>query len=297
MLVLPHPVTNNLRLADWLELLALISKDGNSSTGDLERLLKRSALYETAEDETIERTCLAVAAELEDRAKAAQDGYPFLMSTGVLKRKSKARDYPAYVFCLCLSFWKWTQPKGAVLFPRRMFEGLSSAAAAGYIGGEAVRFASPRSGLPRGFVDAIDVICKQTGEGQGFFKQGTGGSKDDTLDVIAWKHFPDGRLGKLLLFGQCASGASIDNKRAELQPDDFCKQWMIRTPTATAMKAFFVPHRLEDSDWERTTRKAGIVFDRCRLARWAHGREDAAEVPKYVAWFEDVLKKAATNQN
>ena len=293
MLTLPHPVTNDLRLADWLELMAVLSADKNSSTGDLERILKRSALFEAADSETIERKCLAVFSELEGRAIAAADGYPFsLAPSGVLQMRADLNSFPTYMLCLCLSFWKWRQPKGGKIFPRRLFENISRVAAINYLGGEGVRFASPRTSLSKSFAEAVDELCASLGEGEGFYKQKTGAAKDDTLDVVAWKAFPDGRFGKLILFGQCASGAEQDSKRAELQPAEFCDQWFMRAPTVCMVKAFFIPHRLARDEWEKTTRKAGIVFDRCRLARWAHGQEDEADKPGCFEWCSARLRVA-----
>lgn len=293
MLSLPHPLTDDLRLADWLELMAVLSADKNSSTGDLERILKRSALFETAESETIERKCLAVFRELEGRAIAAGDGYPFSLGlSGGLQMKADWNAFPSYMLCLCLSFWKWKQPKGAKIYPRRLFENISRVAATNYLGGEGVRFASPRTTLSKSFPKAVDELCAGVGEGKGFYQQKTGAAKDDTLDVVAWKSFPDGHFGKLILFGQCASGATQDSKRSELQPIEFCDQWFIRAPTVGLIKAFFIPHRLARDEWEQTTRKAGIVFDRCRLARWAHGHEDEADKPGCLDWCSAQLKAA-----
>ena len=64
MLELPDDPTNPLKLADWLELTAMLSGDGNASRGDLERVLRRASLYETSDDYLIERKALEVFYEL-----------------------------------------------------------------------------------------------------------------------------------------------------------------------------------------------------------------------------------------
>ncbi len=99
MLPLPESPTDRVELADWLEIHALVSPDGNSSRGDLERALRTAALFETNEYEAIERKCLEVFAELEDRTKAAREAYPFKIDGSLLKIIDW-REYPVYVFCL-----------------------------------------------------------------------------------------------------------------------------------------------------------------------------------------------------
>ena len=58
---LPMPVTDELKLADWLELYALTSPDGNASFADLERALRREGIFGPDDNEDIERSILDVA--------------------------------------------------------------------------------------------------------------------------------------------------------------------------------------------------------------------------------------------
>src|SRR5437867_431865 len=142
MLPLPPFSIDRIKLADWIELSALLSPDGNESSGDLERALKRASVLEGEGEDAIQRNILDVFCELEARSKAAREAYPFIINGSLLETKAEWKEYPAYVFCLCLSYFghKQTKSKGQ---PQRWFEHLSRDAAQHYLGGEALRFGSP----------------------------------------------------------------------------------------------------------------------------------------------------------
>ena len=270
MIPLPESPTDRLKLADWLEIYALISPDKNSSRGDLESVLRTASLLEG--EDAIEKKCLEVFREIEDRKKAAGHGYPFRLEGSVL-RTSDWTEYPAYVFCLCLSYFGCNESQGSKSFPRRWFEHIARDAAQHYIGGEAVRFGSPRlkAELPTKFEGAIGEICRKLKEGEGYKNGGLSGRKDDGVDVVVWKHFPDELPGKLILFGNCASEADWEgSKRTELTPEAFCSDWMIDPPRCQIVKSLFIPHRVEAKRFLPHLRRAGIIFDRCRISYWSY---------------------------
>ncbi|MGH9429871.1 MAG: hypothetical protein ACRD2L_26605, partial [Terriglobia bacterium] len=170
------------------------------------------------------------------------------------------------------------------------FEDLSCVAAQNFVGGEVVRFASPRSFLPGQFSKAVDAVCRLIKEGQGFRGQATLSRQDDTLDVVAWRHFKDELSGKLVLFGQCASGRNWEGKAGELSPRVFCESWMIEKPPSPVLKAFFIPHRVDPLRWDFINRRAGIVFDRCRIAYWASlTSERLLQEAAMINWCQKVL--------
>jgi hypothetical protein len=137
MLSLPKKnPTDTIQLADWLEIYALISGDKNSSRGDLESALRTASLFEPGGDEAIQQKLLEVFHEIEDRTKSANQAYPFRMEGGVLTVKERWEEYPAYVFCLCLSYFGVKQSKSTKAFPRRWFEHISRDALLHYLGGE-----------------------------------------------------------------------------------------------------------------------------------------------------------------
>jgi hypothetical protein len=283
MLPFPNRPTDELELADWCELNALLAEDRLFSFGDLERTLNRAALFGSQEE--IEEKMAEVAFELEARAVAAGDGYAYTFDGYNVELRADEGAYYPYLFCLCLSYFGWEQPAGAGVFPARMFERLSSLVAQRFVQGEAIRFAAPRDGdVPAEFREAIDYICQRVGEGMGLRPTGEPVGQDDKLDIVAWRDFPDSLPGKLLLFGQCAAGANWEEKISDLQPRDFCDAWMVQAPSSNLLKALFIPHRIESDRWRLRTIKAKLIFDRCRIASLAHRPDGLPSPESYMEW-------------
>ena len=281
--------TNPLKLADWLELYAILSPDHNASRGDLESALRTAAFAECADDEEIELKVLEVFDELDQRDDATREAYPFnLTNPYIIQLKSeKWEDFPAYVFCLCLSYFGVPETN----ITPKLFERVSCLAARGYLSGEALGFGAPRIDLPSVFSQAITEMCKHIGEGIGFRDQSTFRRQDDALDLVAWTEFADRHPSKLRMFGQCAAGRNWESKLGDLQPEPFCDQWMLIPPILPPIKSFFMPHRIEQGKWESIARKGGILFDRCRIAFWAH--QEAENYASHIGWARDQLVKCA----
>ncbi len=280
-----------LKWADWLELSAILSADGNSSRGDLEGALRLSGYFES--QQAIENRCNDVFLELADRSAAAGDAYPFGVSASLLETRGPVDDYTAYFFCLCLSYAGWSNKKGQGQVAARMFEDLSCIAAQSYVGGEVARFAYPRKGgkssLPKGFKQAIAALATQLAEGGGCIDKPTRSTKDDALDVVAWRHFADRLPGKLLLVGQCASGDDWIDKLNDLNPVATTNEWMMRPIISPMLRAMFIPHRVSREAWEHCCRRAGLIFDRCRLAYWVQKKAPIG-MDEHLAWTTRCLK-------
>lgn len=287
MIELPEDPVNPLKLADWLEIYAILAPDHNSSRGDLERVLYKAALFGLDDDETIERKILDTFDELELRLKAAGEAYPFdLNYHGVLWLKSGWEYFPAYTFCLCLSYFDLSETNKAP----KLFEQISCLAAKGYLQGQSIGFGSPRVELSRSFSEAVTELCNLIGEGGGYRSQPSRDRKDDTLDLVAWKDFADKQSSKMLLFGQCAAGRNWKRKLGELQVGAFCEQWMQFMPIHSPIRSFFVPHRIKRDEWELLARKVGVLFDRCRIASLAH--HEKVDFSPYVEWIKSSLTQA-----
>lgn len=300
MLPLPLPATDPLRLADWLEIGALVSPDRHYGVGDLGRVLGAAGVLEDVSPgeagrryEAVELICLEVFREIQARAEAGNGAYPFtLRGTGLIEAKVAPETFSAYIFCLCLSYFGEPRIRDLAVKPRRVFEHLATIAAGNYLGGTALRFASPRADLPRPFPAALLEVCNRMGEGV-IRTRPLRSSKDAKLDVVAWRDFPDRLPGKLIIFGQCASGQDWEEKLGELEPLTFCGSWLSVQPPSRLIKAFFTPHRIDRLDWEDVTRGAGLFFDRCRLAFWVHNAGVLAATGPYVDWYRRVLQRAA----
>jgi len=143
---LPDEPTNELKLADWLEIYALISADENPSKGDLEQALRTASVLEAQGSDAIEAKCLEVFSELEHRSIAADDAYPFDIDGATLSVKPQREIYASYIFCLCLSYFRWdaTRNKEINIDPWLLFEDLSCIAAAQFVHGEVMSFGTAR---------------------------------------------------------------------------------------------------------------------------------------------------------
>ena len=287
-MLIPSVSSSSEELADWLELRALRSADRNSSIQDLVRALRRSGtadaldINDDAEEddyasdprsEKAQAKAEEAFSEVEDRHAvcalvSGSSVYPFEVNDGYLELRS-SEDAHVYLFLLLLSvFGKDAGPtdaKGEALFEDVCAEALRS-----YFGGDpdarATVFGFPRRLLPSGFRDAVDALCQQIGEGGGCRdRPRRKDQKDAKLDIVAWRDFADKRHGKLIGFGQCATGTHWRDKATELMPQQFCQMWLTDFPTVDPVRAFFIPFRLEQPLWFETCIKAGLVFDRCRI--------------------------------
>src|SRR5262249_27073697 len=129
-------------LADWLELTALSAADQNASMGDAQRELDRLNYGNR------ESLMGNVMTEFDRRVRATgPEGYPFERGETSIQLKGVASSYPAYCFCLALSYCGWTIRKKAPENPWLLFEELSFFSAKNYLRGDAVLFGtSARSG-------------------------------------------------------------------------------------------------------------------------------------------------------
>jgi hypothetical protein len=159
-----------------------------------------------------------------------------------------------------------------------LFEELSLFSAKKYLGGDALIFgtSSRETKKPnKRFVESINRLARSLGEGGSFRQQNTFSAKDSKLDIVAWRGFPDGRPSQIVMFGQCAGGANWKSKLNELNPDSFWDIWMAESKVSVPLRSVFMPHRLfDDEEWKRHAREARLLFDRCRIAAYAH--EDTA---------------------
>jgi hypothetical protein len=290
--------------ADWLELYALTVADGSSSYEDLVGVLRRNGSVDGVDDRAVpdrgseitQSVADAAFAELDTRARACGDGYPFSITDQSISVRSDVKSSP-YLFCLLLSH------AGVKAGPRNIkaathFEELCARAAEEYLGGDAVGVGSYHFGFPRrigpsGFADALDELCARLGEGSGTKQHPRlRHQKDAKLDVVAWRAFPDTRRGKLVAFGQCAAGDEFDIKATELVSRRFTVMWMKDPLLLDPLRFFFVPRCLEDYEWEATTLADVILFDRCRITSMLEHRPLPSDLAKRTTnWCQFVLRQ------
>ncbi len=239
--------------------------------------------YETTLDQWIE------VMSHRDRACGPNDAYPFRVGQHGLQLRNDPSA--SYRFQLLVSLgYAGDHSDGTAVY--KLFEELSAAAAARYLGDSrtAVVFGWPRRHLPAGFRAAVDHLVGLLREGrESADRKGTNQSKDDALDVVAWREFPDRRPSKLILFGQCAVGRHWKEKTHELRPRSWCKRNFAGPIAVDPIPAFFVPRALSAED----AYDAGgdqVLFDRCRIAALCSGAPDSQLDERLQEWLDASLQ-------
>jgi hypothetical protein len=237
--------------------------------------------------------------EFDDRRRACGGDlghYPFDVGINAIRLKDGA-DKSLYTFLALLSwFGKDAGPKGTD--GEKLFEEICAKAAERYLGGphahvKSFVFGFPRHLQPAGFAAALDKLCQELREGKGH-REGRPtlpNQKDAKLDIVAWRAFEDRREGQLITFGQCATGKNWEEKITELPPPHiWCAHWMADSPVVDPIRSFFVPHRIDQSEWSLKSRLGGILYDRCRIANLASGL-NANLKTEWTAWSLNVLQR------
>jgi len=312
----PSATDNPESLADWLELNALQAADQNSSLQDLTQVIRRTGTVEEldsdeddSEDDTddhfpdrgaeqSQRVSEDAFSEIEDRFSSCggeEKAYPYTVQGQYIELRKKPEE-SIYLFLLLLSqFGKDAGPPGidaASLFEKVCIEAARSYFGVLNLGVEGYHFGAPRRSTPKKFADALNEMCARMGEGVGcrLERPRVEDQKDAKLDLVVWRHFPDNRAGKLIGFGQCATGNNWREKISELQPGAFCKLWMKDVLAVDPVRIFFVPFRIEKSRWLEAVLYGGIIFDRCRIAFHTHDI-DTDTLRDCGKWTKYVLKK------
>ena len=297
-------------LADWLELRALTDGDLSSSLQDLMREVRRNGsldAFENAVDRgssDSERVAEDAFAELEGRRTACGEAfYPFTVEKHAIVARAGYERSP-YIFQLLLTRFGLVAP-GGLPSPEKTFEEISAVAARRYMGPDddvaGFAFGFPRRHEAKSFQKALDDLSRQLGEGGGCkvptadaagiaLAKKIAEQKDGKLDIVAWRPFPDRRGGKLIGFGQCATGATDWRaKVSELQPFNFLQMWLREMFSVMPIRMFFVPRRVEEHDWHHVAIQAGILFDRCRITHHC-GALSKALGDECAAWTTGIIK-------
>lgn len=288
------------RVADWLELVALVADDGSASASDFEQILRREGTFDAAGRDVaarIEAHVITVFAELESRFRDDKGYYPFRVAGRLLSRVEKrdVRLVP-YLFCLCMSYFDHGKnAKANGIDPRLLFEHVSCLALEGYSGGSAKVFGTSRTKGMSAFKQLVKEICVFTGEGRDCRQQNTLNKKDDHIDLVAVKHFHDKKVGKIIFFGQCATGKDWEAKLSELQPVAFWNHWIEPNKVSDILRSFFVPHEVPAERWDYCAQYGGVLFDRRRLSHWATPTPAHSKLLQNAElWIEGCLRRHLT---
>jgi hypothetical protein len=73
-----------------------------------------------------------------------------------------------------------------------------------------------------------------------------------------------------------------------LQPSEWCRTWLLKTPQVYPVKMFFIPHSVSEQEWAALGYQAGIIFDRSRITHYAEKSLPDALRQQVKAWCQTV---------
>ncbi len=308
-------------LADWLELIALLSTE-RAARFDL--VLNAIEIADDAENEDIaaadeasEALVESITEQLRQRKTALTDvAYPFEVAANgeALHLKSDLTyGHRTYLTCLVISHsWR----SGKLLPPvsltnqelrdgRNHFEVLSAVAALGVSGGPSFLLGTNRIGA-QGLLERVRSVCEQVGEGMAraeVHAAAPQAANDDKVDVLAVELEVDGPPHRNFWFCQSAAGANFRDKPIQNEIERFMEMWFHERP-ANTQGAVFCPAAMTSAELLYETRRLGSIFHRMRMPHYAQegiqilGRDpnllqyvDNIEAPS--VWLDAYLERAA----
>ena len=175
----------------------------------------------------------------------------------------------------------------------QLFERLSAEISKEYFGDHAESMVFGTASSKANFPGKMKELCDRIKEGDGYVPRSANrrSQKDGKLDVVVWKPFSDGLLGKFTAFGQCKTGTNYKNTLAQLRPDSFCKKYMQSPLALTPLRMFFIAEALREGDWYDAVCDAGLLFDRCRIVEFSN-QVSKGVLDKTERWTARAAKKA-----
>lgn len=286
----PSPHSTAYELADYAEWVCW--RDDTSSVTqllkDLGRLAENDYSDGVPEEEPINQVVEEAFSEIERRVEACRGGYPFALGNEGYTLLPNGNGEPGkeiiYKYLLLATRLNMTRNRRhADMDGTSLFESLAAEAGQSYFGARSQVLIFGTSAKGPGFSTKIDALCEQMLEGGGFVNRDEvpPDEQDGGLDVVVWKPFADKLPGKLIGFGQCKTGTHYRNTLTSLQPSSFCDNWLHTAPTVPPVRMFFVAEALPRYNWNSTARKAGLIFDRCRIVDYSD--DISAEILEKVA--------------
>ncbi len=264
MIVLPGETSAEF-LTDWLEASLLTQRANRISDAAI------LDLFEEADFADAEASLASIVQTQSLRRRVVGVGYPIERDGQGFARNATWRQSLPYSFMLFASLNQAYRElnyagAGTANRPAELFEFLTSAALERYLDCKVIRFgASRRAPMPAAFPAALRYSVGLLQEAIGLQDVEEHNSGDDGLDLIGWRTFDDGRASQAVILAQCAIGTDWSFKRGDLS----LSLWRRHIDWHSApLKGFAVPfHHQAGRAWRETATRAGIIFDRLRIAK------------------------------
>ena len=301
----PSPRALAHELADYAELFCW--KEESTSLTALSRALGRLDENDYSGgvpgDEPAYDKAEQAFAEIERRIEVCKEGYPFAFDpkglTLQIMSEHKGFRHEVYKYLLLATRLNMRDNRvHAEIDGTLLFERLAAEIARSYFGNRARSLVFGTASNERTFEAKVNNLCHQLGEGVGYSSSDSRDQyvRDGKLDIVVWKPFEDKLEGQLIGFGQCKTGTSYRNELTNLQPDDFCRKWLIRSPFVPPVRMFFVAEAQLMSLGHRASMSvnAGLLFDRCRIIEYS-GEVDDEVLSSLRDWTNAALAALLTN--
>ncbi len=274
------PTDTSGRIADWVEVEALLSPVGRTSQSAMTRAITiidepvrdeddedRAPDGETDDaivggrailDQTIEMLSERVYLELEYRQRTLGDRYPFAIEAvgnnwrlTQLPTGTPAQQFSRlfYVACLMVAAVKYkylpvtkTDPLAKQM--PELVQVMSYTVAADYVRGESYWMGWPRPDNTTSFRSALEKLVMRARVGALLREDpewDSGAAKDGSVDLVAWRSFADGKAGKSVLYGQVASGLNWRDKPLPASIDPLFLGWFEYHPSKERLHSMFIP--------------------------------------------------------
>ncbi len=300
MLEVPSKVSKHKReldiVSDWIESSVLFSPDEDEiSRYDVIDVILDADVFA---DQNDAHTFMSDTWEaLYYRQRAIGSGSPFTLTNDRISRVREWTVYPAYSFCLLLSFAVWSrlhtkwqnQIGGGYALQGELFERLTASS----LVKQFPHWEFDVIGWSRSNTDDLPQTIRRIGrlvkenEGHDYSEYiNPHSAKDVGLDVLGYRSFEDNRGALPIYLVQCATG---ENWNTKLDTPDVELWSKIVTFTAKPARGFAMPFSLLETDKSRdfklsAFKVAGLFLDRYRLLSASIGSANIED------WIGDGLK-------
>ena len=298
----------NLDLAaDYLELKAVLSEEGQSFSEDIVHSLELAAEVEFPDvnTEMVVREDIAAGAvaRMTSRKRILKAAYPFDLDdhgAAIVYTSEKLEiGQAAYLVSLLLSNLRALSPllddphlhpsADEVRLLRQYFQYFATAAIAAEIGGPAWSFGHPRpNGM--GFLTKLSQIWAVLKDGNvKAHPAAPTAPKDDQVDVFAWREQVDGLPGFLLVAAQVATGRDWKDKSIKSHMDRvFPARWFDSVPATEMVVYHVIPFARPDEQFRDDVLVLGNVLHRLRVPRRVSQAVDLARHGVMIEAFDQL---------
>ena len=298
-------------LCDWIEGSVLFLERDISLEDVSDHIMDHQSLMDSALEGTDrlrpENDILSNSSKLladtwniiEKRLRSLGNSSPLELGKNRIRAVSDWRDFPGYSFTLLLGLKAW-YPDWAALdrntyaYQGALFEQLSKAALAKQLSGWRVERTGWGSDNTINLASAARFVadCVFTDVDLArleLFDHAY--SKDRGLDIVAYRPFPDERIGSIAVLLQCGSGKNW----AEKLNDTGCRVWrqIVQWPAENKPPfGLIIPFALQDEEFKRSSNLvAGPLLDRQRLLGLPDSRWEPGDLARdLVEWAEPLVE-------